>query len=137
MWFIFKILLFWCNCRPKFADVDENFRYDIVRILLMTPGEDQNILDSQNYSWDFAENIVNFLEICFQQVIKTLEKNTPLQKIERTTIRQRKSKTTEAVANRGVDADAPGGEKRRPEEKKNKNVEVHETRETCKETCNT
>ena len=29
---------------------------------------------------------------------------------ERTTIIQRKSKTTEAVANRGVDADAPRGE---------------------------
>jgi hypothetical protein len=29
---------------------------------------------------------------------------------ERTTISQRKSKTTEAVANRGVDADAPRGE---------------------------
>ena len=29
---------------------------------------------------------------------------------ERTTISQKKSKTTEAVANRGVDADAPRGE---------------------------
>ena len=30
--------------------------------------------------------------------------------IERTTISQKKSKTTEAVANRGVDTDAPRGE---------------------------
>ena len=34
----------------------------------------------------------------------------PRSTIERTTRSQRKSKTTEAVANRGVDADAPRGE---------------------------
>ena len=50
--------------------------------------------------------------------------------------RKHKSKTTEAVANRGIDADALRGEKRRPE-KKNENVEVHKTREKCKETYNT
>ena len=35
---------------------------------------------------------------------------TILQEIERTTISQMKSKTTKAVANRGVDTDAPRGE---------------------------
>ena len=39
---------------------------------------------------------------------------------ERATISRRKSKTTEAVANRGVDADAPCGEKRRPETRRMK-----------------
>ena len=36
-----------------------------------------------------------------------------------------KSKTTEAVANRGVDADAPRGEN----EDQKKNIEMHKTRE--------
>ena len=42
--------------------------------------------------------------------------------MERTTISRRKSKTTEAVANRGVDADAPRGENEDLRKKK-KNIE--------------
>ena len=41
-------------------------------------------------------------------------------KTERTTISQRKSKTTKAVANRGVDADAPRGENEDQKEKRRK-----------------
>ena len=50
---------------------------------------------------------------------------------ERTTISQKKSKTTEAVANRGVDTDAPRGENedQKKKKKKKENVEMHKTRE--------
>ena len=49
---------------------------------------------------------------------------------ERTTISQRKSKTTEAVANRGVDADAPRGENEDQKKEENSNrgnpfAEIH------------
>ena len=50
--------------------------------------------------------------------------------LERTTISQRKSKTTEAVANRGVDADAPRGENEDQKKEENSNrgnpfAEIH------------
>ena len=45
---------------------------------------------------------------CLQ--LRTTSGPLPRGRLERTTISQRKSKTTEAVANRGVDADAPCGE---------------------------
>ena len=54
-----------------------------------------------------------------------------MRQIQRTTISQRKAKTAEAVANRGVDADAPRGENedQRKEEKKsirgNPCTEIH------------
>ena len=43
----------------------------------------------------------------------------------RTTISQKKSKTTEAVANRGVDTDAPRGENGDQKKGRKKNFEMH------------
>ena len=48
---------------------------------------------------------------------------------ERTTISQKKSKTTEAVANRGVDTDAPRGENEDQKKGRMKNFEMHKIRE--------
>ena len=48
---------------------------------------------------------------------------------ERTTISQKKSKTTEAVANRGVDTDAPRGENEDQKKGRKKNFEMHKIRE--------
>ena len=48
---------------------------------------------------------------------------------ERTTISQRKSKTTKAVANRGVDTDAPRGENEDQKKGRKKNFEMHKIRE--------
>ena len=45
--------------------------------------------------------------------------------IKRTTISQKKSKTTEAVANRGVDTDAPRGENGDQKKGRKKNFEMH------------
>ena len=59
-----------------------------------------------------------------------------LDNLERENISPRKSKTTEAVANRGVDADAPRGEDE-DQKKKNENVEVHKIREKSNKTYNT
>ena len=51
---------------------------------------------------------------------------------ERTTISQKKSKTTEAVANRGVDTDAPRGENGDQKKGRKKNFEMHKIREKMK-----
>ena len=59
-----------------------------------------------------------------------------MRQIQRTIISQRKAKTAEAVANRGVDADAPRGETK-TRKKKTENVEVHKIREKCNEPYNT
>ena len=73
--FIFKILLFYAIVvqnslmRLKFTV------WHCQDFLRRTPGEDQCILDSSQNSRDFAKNIVNLLEMCFQHVIKTLEKS--------------------------------------------------------------
>lgn len=48
---------------------------------------------------------------------------------ERTTISQKKSKTTEAVANRGVDTDAPRGENGDQKKGRKKNFEMHKIRD--------
>ena len=50
-------------------------------------------------------------------------------RVERTTISQKKSKTTEAVANRGVDTDAPCGENEDQKKGRKKNFEMHKIRE--------
>ena len=56
---------------------------------------------------------------------------------ERTTISQRKSKTTKAVANRGVDTDAPRGEHEDQKKGRMKNVEMYKIREKWSATYNT
>ena len=51
---------------------------------------------------------------------------------ERTTISQKKSKTTEAVANRGVDTDAPRGENGDQKKGRKKNFEMQKIHEKMK-----
>jgi len=66
---------------------------------------------------------MNFME---HENMESGIKRTP---IERTTISQKKSKTTEAVANRGVDTDAPRGENEDQKQGRMKNFEMHKIRE--------